>query len=100
MNRFSCLVVGAILGAGLVYGSLTHHVLRTDTGLEFIPKAQAGFQETYLDVRQFGVSNWTDHQAVAQAVVKAGKEALLKDSARNSLERGVDNLLNRISGDR
>ena len=100
MNRFSCLVVGAILGAALVYGAVTHHVLRTEAGLEFIPKTQAGFQKTYLDVRQFGVSNWADHQEVAQAVIKAGKEDLLKDSARNSLQRGVDNLLNRIGGER
>jgi hypothetical protein len=100
MNRFSCLVVGAILGAGVVYGALTHHVLRTEAGFELIPKTEAGFQETYLDVRQFGVSNWADHQQVVQAVIKAGKEDLLKDSARSSLERGVDNLLNRIGGGR
>jgi hypothetical protein len=100
VNRFSCLVVGVILGAGLVYGALTYHVLRTESGFEFIPKAQAGFQETYLDVRQFGVSNWTEHQQVAQAVIKAGKEDLLKDSARNSFQRGVDNLLDKIGGQR
>jgi hypothetical protein len=46
------------------------------------------------------VSNWADHQQVVQAVIKAGKEDLLKDSARSSLERGVDNLLNRIGGGR
>jgi hypothetical protein len=100
MNRFSCLVVGIVLGAGLVYGALSYHVLRTDKGFEFIPKAEATFGETYLDVRAFGVSHWTEHPKVAQAVVKAGKEELLEDAATHSLRQGVNNLLERFGPDR
>lgn len=97
MNRLSWLFMGVVLGGGLVYGSLNYHVLRTDKGVEFVPKASATFEETYLDIRNFGVSNWAEHDKVAQAVVKAGKEDLLKDAASHSLQRGVNSLIQRFN---
>jgi hypothetical protein len=96
MSRLSSILFGVALGAGLVYGALNYHVLRTDEGIEFIPKLSATFSETYLDVRRFGVSDWADHQLVARAVIKAGKDDLLAGSATRSLQEGVQGLIDNI----
>ena len=96
MSRLSCILLGVALGAGLVYGALNYHVLRTTEGVEFVPKLSATFSETYLDVRQFGVSDWADHQVVARAVMQAGKDELLTDSATRSLQEGVQGLIDGI----
>lgn len=96
MSRLSSILLGIVIGAGLVYGALNYHVLRTPEGVEFVPKLSATFSETYLDVRQFGVSDWAEHQLVARAVMKAGKDDLLTDSATRSLQEGVQGFIDGI----
>ena len=93
MSRIGALVLGVLIGGGLVYGSLNYHVLRTETGYEFIPKSSATFSETYLDVRQFGVSQWAEHDEVARAVLKADKGHLMQGSLRQTLRQGVESVL-------
>jgi len=85
MGRFSSFVIGFALGALTILGSLKYHVLRTDEGVEVVPKLSATFSETYLDVRGFGVGDWTEHKSVMAAVVQAKKEYLFKDAAATEL---------------
>ena len=98
MSRIGCLIVGVLLGAGLVYGALNYHVLRTTEGVEFVPKLSANFGDTYLDVRAFGVSDWADHDIVARAVVKSGKDHILRDSATRSVQDGINSLWDKVRG--
>jgi hypothetical protein len=98
MSRLSYMVVGVLIGAGLVYGALNYHVLRTTEGVEFVPKLAATFDETYLDVRQFGVSDWADHEQLARAVVKSGKDHILRDAATRSVQDGINSLWDRVRG--
>jgi hypothetical protein len=96
MSRLGSLLLGVALGAALVYGALNYHVLRTAEGLEFVPKLSATFSETYLDVRQYKVSDWADHELVARAVVKSGKDHLLKDAATRSVQEGINSLWDKV----
>ena len=93
MNRFSWFVIGFGLGALTVLGSLKYHVLRTDEGLDVVPKLSATFSETYLDVRGFGVAEWTEHKSVMAAVVQAKKAHLFKDAAATDLVDSFDGML-------
>lgn len=98
MSRLGSILFGVVLGAGLVYGALNYHVLRTTEGIEFVPKLSTNFSDTYLDVRQYGVSDWADHEQVARAVVKSGKDYLLKDSATRSVQEGINSLWDKVRG--
>jgi hypothetical protein len=98
MSRLGCVVLGILVGAGLVYGALNYHVLRTEQGVEFVPKLSATFDETYIDVRQFGVSDWADHEQVARAVVKSGKDHILRDAATRSVQEGINSLWDKVRG--
>lgn len=93
MSRIGALVFGVVVGCGLMYGGLFYHLLRTDAGFEMVPKASATLTDSYLDVRKFSVSQWADHQAVAQAVLKADKGHLLGGSVGNSLEQGMNRVM-------
>ena len=93
MSRFSWFVIGFGLGALTVLGSLKYHVLRTDEGAEVVPKLSATFSETYLDIRGFGVADWTEHKNVMAAVVQAKKENLFKDAAAADLVDSFDGML-------
>jgi hypothetical protein len=96
MSRLGSTLTGVVLGGGLVYGALNYHVLRTPEGVELVPKLSATFDETYLDVRQYGVSEWADHDLVARAIVKSGKDHILKDAATRSVQDGINSIWNKV----
>ena len=93
MSRIGALVLGILVGAVGVYGSLHYHVLRTDTGYEFVPKNATTFTDTYVDTRQFGIGDWMEHKELMQAVVTAKKEHLFKDSTIGSLKDGLNDMI-------
>lgn len=77
MHRISSFVFGVVVGGALVFFGQRFHVLRTDTGFEFIPKISAGLAETYVDIRGFQATDWEKHQTLQAAIVRAKKESLL-----------------------
>jgi hypothetical protein len=96
MSKVGALVLGGLVGGAAVFGGLNYHVLRTSDGFEFVPKRAATFEETYVDIRGFGVSDWFDHKELSQAVVAAQKEHLIQDSAVNSVTEGFSNLIDGV----
>ncbi|MBL9122713.1 MAG: hypothetical protein JNG90_03715 [Planctomycetaceae bacterium] len=93
MGRFSSFLTGAAVGAGLMFGGLTYHVVRTTEGYELVPKISAGFADTYIDVRTFGVSDWANHKPLVAAIVRADKKNILEPSSAESLTEGVQDML-------
>jgi len=89
MSRIGALVVGILLGAGGLYGALNYHVVHTDAGLEYVPKASSSLAETYVDVRKFGASDWLEHRDLAKALADAGKQDVIKDTTVDNLFDGV-----------
>jgi hypothetical protein len=84
---------GAAVGGSLVFGSLSYHFLRTQDGVEVVPKLSATFHETYIDVRNFGASDWARHKTIVAALVRAKKDSLLEESAVDTTHEGVTSLL-------
>jgi hypothetical protein len=98
MGRLGTLLLGMILGAGLVFGSLKYHTVRAADGFHFVPKADVTFAEAYVDIREFGPADWDNHRSLALALVKANKESLIADSAVNSLRESVRSALDELTG--
>lgn len=97
-SRFGSFLIGVVMGAALSWGALTHHVLRTKDGFAVAPKINPSFSETYVDIREFGASDWLEHKTLLAAIVKAKKEHLLSDSAGTSLRAQVDGFLQNLGG--
>jgi hypothetical protein len=93
MSRFSWFFAGVLVGAVGVYTSLHYHVVRTDEGVHLVPKVASTFSETYVDVRDYSVSDWSKHKTLLAAVVKAKKHDLLKDSGSDTLVEGMQHAL-------
>jgi hypothetical protein len=96
MGRFFWLLVGFAIGGGAIYGAFNFHVVKTDSGFEFVPKHAASLSDTYVDIRKFGVSDWAAHPALSADIVAAEKSQLMGQSAANPIEGEVRNLLNEI----
>ncbi|HXT59095.1 MAG TPA: hypothetical protein VN699_10690 [Pirellulales bacterium] len=93
MGRLAMFILGMGVGGALVYGAERYHVLRTNQGLETVPKLSASFSETYVDVRGFGPSDWADHQGLAADVLRARKEYLIQGAVADKVRQKVDGLL-------
>ena len=86
-------VSGAAVGGTLVFASLSYHFLRTQDGVEMVPKLSATFHETYIDVRNFGASDWARHKNIVAALVRAKKDSILEESAVDTTHEDVTSLL-------
>ena len=93
MKRLSGFLIGVVVGGGLVFGAQRYHVLRTEQGLEVVPKLSADFSECYVDIRKFGASDWAEHKALAAAILSAKKEHIFHDSAADSVREKMSGLL-------
>ncbi|HEY1599578.1 MAG TPA: hypothetical protein VGG64_08255 [Pirellulales bacterium] len=89
MRQISSFLFGVMAGGALVFFAQRYHVVRTDHGFETIPKLSSGFDETYVDVRDFQAPDWDKHRALAAAIVQAKKEHILNDSASEQTRQGV-----------
>ena len=98
MNRLVVFVLGAAVGAFGVFGGQSYHIVRATDGFHLVPKLSASFGESYVDVREFGIADWTQHTQLAAAIIKAKKDHLLKQSATDDLGRSLRSAVDQISG--
>jgi len=98
MGRLGSLLLGMIVGGALVFGSLKYHTVRAMDGFHFVPKSDTTFDEAYVDIREFGPSDWDKHRSLAAALIKANKETLIVDSAAASLRATMRSAFDGLTG--
>ena len=96
MRRISVFIIGCLAGGAIMYGGLTHHLLRTSDGWELIPKSSATFDDSFVDVRKFTLSDWAEHRELVAAIVKAQKEQILGGATQNTLEQSAGRVFDEI----
>jgi hypothetical protein len=93
MRRWITFMIGMILGATLLYGLQRYHLIRARDGLHLIPKVESSLAATYVDIRDFTVSDWARHSEVALALVQADQSKLMEDAAADTIRQSIDRLL-------
>ena len=96
MGKFPTFVAGMLVGAGMMYVALTYHIVQAHDGFHMVEKITAGIGESYVDVRDFGLSDWQNHQMLAAAIARAGKSHLLAESTTGVMRDAVNNTLESI----
>ncbi len=92
MRRILSFVFGLLVGGTFVYTSLKYHIVHANDGFHLVPKLTAEFSQTYVDIRQFDLNDWADHQPLAIALTRAGQAHLLHAAAVDGLRDAVDDL--------
>ncbi|MFO7903739.1 MAG: hypothetical protein ACQESR_09210 [Planctomycetota bacterium] len=87
MSKVNSFFLGILVGAITLYGAMTFHVVHAEDGIHVVPKVSNGLRDTYVDIRDFRAAQWHQHKHVALALINAGKDELLKDSAMSNLRR-------------
>ena len=54
---------------------------------------QPSFSDVYLDVREFGISDWNRHRDLAAAIVSAHKEQIFTQSSHQTVTQSVSDFL-------
>ena len=96
MRRLMTFILGMVVGGVLLYGAQQNHLIRAKDGFHLVPKVKPQLAATYVDIRNFTVSNWAQHADVAMALVAANQGQLMENSAADALRTGVDRLLDRV----
>lgn len=90
MHRITWFVGGFIAGVVALLVVQQNHIVRADEGLHLVPRVTAGYEDIYVDIREFQLTDWRDHEALAMALVRNDKEDLLKESAVHSVYESID----------
>ena len=93
MRRLPTFIFGVLVGGLLIYGGLHYHVINAPSGLHLVPKVDSTLASTYVDIRGWGLAEWTQHQDVAAALLSANRQDLMQSAAEDSIRTGLDRIL-------
>ena len=88
-------VIGFVTGAATLYVAMCFHVVRAKDGFHLVSKTAVSLKDPYVDIREFGFSDWQEHPELAADLARADKSDIMQDSASDSLHRSFDDLLHR-----
>ncbi len=92
-GRINFFLFGLVIGGAVVYGGQRYHVVRTNDGLELVPKITSSFEDTYVDVRNFGVADWTNHKMLAAALATNNKTHVFSTDSAESVNQQFGKLI-------
>ncbi len=98
MSRVSSFILGLVVGGVLVFLSVKFHLVRAEEGFFLISRIDPAISDVYVDIREFSLTDWTNHRSLAAAIIRAEKEYLLQDSAASSFREGIRSAVNNITG--
>jgi hypothetical protein len=93
MSRVWSFLLGTVTGAALLYTAMNYHIVRSSSGFNFVAKSPPRLSETFVDIRGFSMADWAGHPQLAGALVQAGKQNLVGDSAVGAIHESLNRLL-------
>lgn len=100
MNRLGAFVLGMVVGAGLLWGAMHYHVVRSKDGFFFVAKVRNDLSDPYVDIRGFTLSDWERHRPLAAALIRSKQSHLVGDSSAQVFREKMDAVLDSLMGPR
>jgi hypothetical protein len=90
--------MGMVVGAGLLWGAMHYHVVRSGDGFFFVAKIRNDLSDPYVDIREFTLDDWQEHRPLAAALVRSKQSHLLGDSSLKLFREQMDAILDSLMG--
>lgn len=90
MYRVTWLFAGIVIGAVGILGAQSYHFIHTKDGIKVVAKRHASLTDTYLDVRSWGLADWTKHPDLMVALTQNNRQDIFQSSG--SLENSVESV--------
>lgn len=94
---FSALFL-LVLGGGLTYYGLSHHIVRTEQQTIVVPKDQLELTDTYADIRGWSARDFSKHPKLTEALTLGGHSDLVGEGALESIGNVIEDTLDKITG--
>jgi hypothetical protein len=87
MRKIWIGVIGLLFGCALVWGAVNFHVFHTPSGIVIAVKRSPTLADVYVDVRDWGLVQWSEFPDLAWSLTRSGHAELVQtrpnyDSAR------------------
>jgi hypothetical protein len=99
MGRLGTFFFGMIAGLTIFYVANYYHIVRSSSGVFVIPKINQNLSDTYVDTRNFDLSDWQQHRMLAASILRSERKELLDDSTLSGFRTSVTSLLSQWMGD-
>lgn len=80
MNRIVTFLLGIATGVVMCFGATNYHIVRANDGFHLVHKQRSRMSEAYVDVRGFGVSDWSNRPELAAELVADNKQYVMGDA--------------------
>jgi hypothetical protein len=95
IRRLTSFFAGVLTGGVLIYMAMHYHVIHANDGWHLVPKVDGQLTNTFVDIRDYKISDWAQHADIAAARVNANRRDLIDNAVNDTFNSGVDRLLNR-----
>ena len=96
MRRVTIFLLGFLAGVLLLFSATGYHVVRATDGFHLIPRLEQGYADLYCDIRGFTISDWTAHQDLALAILKADRHQIIEAAAFRYLDGRITGFSDRL----
>jgi hypothetical protein len=93
LGRVITFLLGIAAGVILCFAATNFHVVRAQDGFHLVHKQRARMAEAYVDVREFGVTDWTNHSELALELNAVNKQYVMGESTASVAEGSLSNKL-------
>jgi len=99
MGRVSSFISGMVAGFVLFFLLNHYHVVRSNDGLFVVPKLSQNLQDSYVDIREFGLGDWQEHRLLAASILRSDRHELLEESSLTGFRKTVVTLMDGLLGE-
>ncbi|MCG8585518.1 MAG: hypothetical protein MI757_12475 [Pirellulales bacterium] len=85
MGRLTSFITGAFVGATIMLLATKFHFVRAEDGFHMVPRVTSSMTDTYVDIREFTVSDWNEHRLLLAALVRAEKSHVVQDKTLDNI---------------
>jgi hypothetical protein len=90
MRKFCFVVFGLAIGFALAWGAINFHVFRTPDGIVVAVKRSPTLADTYVDVRHWGLVQWSEFPDLAWSLARSGHADVVRSRAIYETAQNVE----------
>jgi hypothetical protein len=91
MRRFTALISGVLIGGVLVYAGFNYHLVRAHDGFLVVSRTQVALEDAYVDIRNWGITDWRKHPTLTRNMLKSGHAERVKAAVQDGLVKDALN---------
>ncbi len=99
MKKLISIIFWVLVGMGLMYGMLRHHIVRTEERWLLVPKDQIELRDTYVNMSGWNSKDLQEHPQVVKALVENGHRDVVVAIVAEDATGGIESILDKVLGE-